>query len=234
MWLISNNTLVSDSGIFEGFCDYHCHLLPGVDDGIKEQEDTLYILEQWESLGVKDVWMTPHVMEDIPNETGDLKERFKNFQSVYRGQINLHLGVENMLDGLFLQRLDGRDLLTLGEATRLLVETSYFNPPIGMENIVSQVKEAGYTPILAHPERYQYMDMKDYAKWKEFGMLFQLNIPSLVGAYGIEVQKKAEALLSKGMYDYSGTDIHSVRAMELMLNSKISKKTAKAVKQIQK
>lgn len=233
MWLISNKTLVCDSGLFEGFCDYHCHLLPGVDDGIKEQEDTLYILEQWETLGVGEVWMTPHVMEDIPNEPADLKERFKHLQSAYTGQIKLNLGVENMLDGLFLQRLDERNLLTLGAAgTHLLVETSYYNPPMGMEGIVSKIKEAGYIPVLAHPERYQYMDMANYTKWKHAGMLFQLNIPSLVGAYGIDVQKKAEQLLGKHMYDCCGTDIHSVRAMEFTLNSKISKKTVRAVKEI--
>ena len=233
MWLISNKTLVSDSGIFEDFCDCHCHLLPGVDDGIKKQEDALYILDQWELLGMEEVWMTPHVMEDIPNETMDLTERFKSFCSAYTGQLRLHLAVENMMDGLFLQRLDERDLLPLGmSGIQLLVETSYFNPPMGMEDIVRKIKEAGYTPVLAHPERYQYMDMEHYMKWKNAGMLFQLNIPSLVGAYGIDVQKKAEMLLSKNMYDCSGTDIHSVQAMNFMLNSKISKKTVKAVKQI--
>lgn len=235
MWLISNNTLLSDSGIFEDFCDCHCHLLPGVDDGVKEQDETLCILETWESLGVREVWMTPHIMEDIPNGTDDLKERFQQFQSVYTGRLDLHLAAENMLDGLFLQRLDDRDLLTLGVVgNRLLVETSYFNPPMGMEGIMEKIKETGYTPVLAHPERYQYMDMKHYTKWKNMGVLFQLNIPSLVGAYGIDVQKKAETLLHKNMYDLCGSDIHSARTMDFMLNSKISKKTVTAVKQIQK
>ena len=51
----------------EGFRDCHCHLLPGVDDGVRELHETLKILERWKSLGVKEVWLTPHIMEDIPN-----------------------------------------------------------------------------------------------------------------------------------------------------------------------
>ena len=85
---------------------------------------------------------------------------------------------------------------------------------------------------MAHPERYQYMDKQDYKRWKQQGVLMQLNVPSLVGAYGLEVQKKAEWLLKEGMYDYCGTDTHSINQVELFLNSEISKKTVKMVKKI--
>ena len=233
MWLISDKTSLKDSGLFEGFCDHHCHLLPGVDDGVQEDEESFYILRQWESLGVEEVWLTPHIMGDIPNGTEDLKRRFETFQLAYAGQIELHLAAENMLDNLFLQRLEARDLLTLGiTGKHLLVETSYFNPPMDMKGIISKIQEAGYIPVLAHPERYQYMDIGHYINLKTSGVLFQLNIPSLVGAYGIEAQKKAEMLLEKRMYDCCGTDIHSARFMDYMLNSKVSKKTVKAIRKV--
>lgn len=233
MWLISNKILLKDSGIFEGFCDYHCHLLPNVDDGVQEAEESFYVLRQWESMGVEEVWLTPHIMGDIPNDTEDLKRKFEMFQAAYAGRIELHLAAENMLDNLFMQRLENHDLLTLGiTGMHLLVETSYFNPPIDMEGIINKMLDAGYIPVLAHPERYQYMDIGRYINLKSTGLLFQLNIPSLVGAYGIEVQKKAEMLLEKRMYDCCGTDIHSARFMDYMLNSKVSKKTVKAINQI--
>ena len=235
MWLVSNKILVKDSGIFERFCDYHCHLLPRVDDGVQEAEESFYILSQLESIGVEVVWLTPHIMGDIPNGTEDLKRRFEAFQSAYTGQIELHLAAENMLDNLFMQRLKARDLLTFGIAGKhLLVETSYFNPPMDMEGIINKIQNAGYIPVLAHPERYQYMDMRYYINLKKSNVLFQLNIPSLIGAYGVEAQKKAEMLLAKRMYDCCGTDIHSARHMDYMLNCKVSKKTAKAIKQIAK
>lgn len=233
MWLLSNEILLKDSGLFEGFCDCHCHLLPGVDDGVQEAEESYHILGQGELLGMEEVWLTPHIMEDIPSRTEDLKRRFEVFQSAYTGSVKLHLAAENMLDNLFSQRLETHDLLPLGTTGKhLLVETSYFNPPMDMDGIINKIQDAGYIPVLAHPERYQYMDIGHYINLKSSGVLLQLNIPSLVGAYGIEAQKKAEMLLGKRMYDCCGTDIHSARFLDYMLNSKVSKKTVKAIRQI--
>ena len=217
----------------EGFRECHCHLLPGVDDGVKELHETLKILELWQSLGVKEVWLTPHIMEDIPNKTLELKQKCEELKTVVPKGITLRLSAENMMDNLFLQRLEQRDLLPIGRDRRhLLVETSYYNPPMDMHRFFERIKESGYIPVLAHPERYQYMDMSTYKMWKEKGVMLQLNVPSLVGAYGPEVQYKAEKLLDKGMYDYCGTDTHSMRFVEYFLNGKISKKTVRKVQEI--
>lgn len=233
MWLISNKVGVAESGLLENFRDCHCHLVPDVDDGVKTFEDSIRILEKWDGLGVKEVWMTPHIMEDIPNKPDALTEEFENVKASFLGDVKLHLAAENMLDNLFLTRLDEGDLLPIGsDGKRLLVETSYYNPPMDMELFFEKIKEKGYIAILAHPERYQYMDMRDYKMWKDKGVLLQLNVPSLVGAYGPEVQWKAEKLLEKGMYDYCGTDTHSIRFVEYFLNSKIAKKTVKKVQEI--
>ena len=233
MWLLSNKVKVKDSGLLEGFRECHCHLLPGVDDGVKELHETLKILELWQSLGVKEVWLTPHIMEDIPNKTLELKEKCEEVKTVAPKGITLRLSAENMMDNLFLQRLEQQDLLPIGQDRRhLLVETSYYNPPMDMHRFIERIKESGYIPVLAHPERYQYMDMAHYKMWKEKGVLLQLNVPSLVGAYGPEVQYKAEKLLNKGMYDYCGTDTHSMRFVEYFLNGKISKNTVRKVQEI--
>lgn len=233
MWLLSNKVKVKDSGLLEGFRECHCHLLPGVDDGVKELHETLKILELWQSLGVKEVWLTPHIMEDIPNKTLELKQKCEELKTVAPKGIALRLSAENMMDNLFLQRLEQRDLLPIGrDRQHLLVETSYYNPPMDMHRFFERIKESGYMPVLAHPERYQYMDMSTYKMWKEKDVLLQLNVPSLVGAYGPEVQYKAEKLLDKGMYDYCGTDTHSMRFVEFFLNGKISKNTVRKVQEI--
>lgn len=233
MWLISNKVSMRDSGLLEGFRDCHCHLLPGVDDGVQEIEETLEILGLWEQAGVSEVWLTPHIMEDVPNKTAELRQQFAELKNTYQGVVKLHLAAENMMDRLFMERLKNGDLLTIGQSGRhLLVETSYYNPPMDLERIVEGIHEKDYTPVLAHPERYQYMDMDDFCKWKQKGVMFQLNVPSLVGAYGPVVQKKAEMLLDKGLYDYCGTDTHSMESTEIFLDSKISKNTVKKVQQI--
>ena len=217
----------------EGFCDCHCHLVPGVDDGVQELDETMQILEEWESLGVKEVWLTPHIMEDIPNEPAMLRDKFEGVTAFYTGDVKLHLAAEHMMDGPFLRRLEKNDVMPIGKnRDRLLVETSYYTPPMNLSEVIEKVKTRGYEPILAHPERYQYMDRQDYRRWKDRGVLLQLNVPSLVGAYGPEVQWKAEWLLKENLYDYCGTDTHSTGQMELFLNSMISKKAVKRVKQL--
>ena len=222
-----------ESRLLEGFRDCHCHLLPGVDDGVHKMDETMLILEEWEHAGVKEVWLTPHIMEDVPNEPAKLRQRFTELQKQYDGTIKLHLAAEHMMDGLFLKRLEEGNVLPIGKrGTRLLVETSYYTPPMNMQEIFDNIKKKGYEPILAHPERYQYMETNDYKKWKECGVLFQLNLPSLVEAYGPEVQRKAEWLLKENMYEYCGSDTHSINHMDYFLSSIISKKAVKKVRKI--
>ena len=233
MWLFSNKVTVRDSGLLEGFRDCHCHLLPGVDDGVQDKNEALLILEEWDLDGVKEVWLTPHIMEDIPNEAVALRNKLEFLTAYYKGNIKLHLAAEHMMDGLFIKLLEGNDVMPIGRGRdKLLVETSYYTPPMNMTNVIEMVNTKGFSPILAHPERYQYMDRNDYKLWKRRGLLLQLNVPSLVGAYGPEVQQKAEWLLKENMYDYCGTDTHSIGQMEIFLNSNISMKTVKKVKHL--
>ena len=233
MWLLSSKVSVFESRLLEGFRDCHCHLLPGVDDGVGKMNETMLILEEWEQAGVKEVWLTPHIMEDIPNEPAELRQKFSSLQKQYDGTIKLHLAAEHMMDGLFLKRLEEGNVMPIGErGKRLLVETSYYTPPMNMQKIFDNIKKKGYEPILAHPERYQYMETSDYKTWKKCGVLFQLNLPSLVMAYGPEVLRKAEWLLNENMYEYCGSDTHSINHVDLFLSSIISKKTVKKVRKI--
>ena len=218
MWPFKKRISLKDSGIFEGFTDWHSHILPGVDDGVQTMDEALEILRLYEELGVKTVWLTPHIMEDMPNTTAHLRERFAELQAAYTGPITLHLASENMLDNLFDERLDKNDLLPLGEnGDHLLVETSYFSPPMGLSNILLRIKAKGYYPVLAHPERYVYMDSADYRQLKDMGVKFQLNIFSLAGMYGTEAKKKAERLLTNGNCELTGSDCHRRAALEDVL-----------------
>lgn len=220
MWPFRKKQTLEESGFFRGFTDWHSHILPGVDDGVQTMKDALQILAEYERLGIKEVWLTPHIMEDIPNTTCHLRNRFAELQVACGGHVTLHLAAENMLDKLFEERLEQNDLLPLGEdGKHLLVETSYFNPPMGLQNILLRIKAKGYYPLLAHPERYLYMEDDDYQRLKSMNIKFQLNLFSLYGIYGKEAQKKAHRLLKAGMYDYTGTDLHSIEILKVVLQS---------------
>lgn len=225
MWIFSKKHNLKDIGVFQGLTDCHSHILPGVDDGVKTMDESLAILDRYEQLGMKTVWLTPHIMEDVPNKTDDLRARFETLLQNYKGGLTLHLGAENMIDNLFEERLKDGDLLTVGsEHDRLLVETSYFTPPYGFYDILETIKTKGLFPILAHPERYIYMSEKDYDRLKSMGVLFQMNLFSLVGLYGERAKKVAGELLKKGFYDYAGTDIHTIRIINHCLEEKIAQK----------
>ena len=206
---------VLESGILAKVEDRHSHILYGVDDGVRTEEDSLAILAWMRGLGLRTLWLTPHIMEDIPNTTAALRERFSELQAAYSGSVRLHLAAENMLDSLFEERLERDDLRPLGPGgDHLLVETSYFSAPAGFHELLGRIRARGFHPVLAHPERYVYMEDDDYRRLREEGVKFQLNLPSLTGHYGPLARKKAERLRKAGWYEFEGTDLHRITTLK--------------------
>ncbi len=224
-FMFFNKKTLIRHGVFDGFTDHHTHILPDVDDGVKTMSDALTILDDYEEMGVKEIFLTPHIQEYMPNTTKDLQDVYSKLTIEYKGTLKLHLAAEYMLDNLFAERFAARDLLFLfPEERMLLVETSYFNPPIALYDTLQSLIDEGITPVLAHPERYMYMNMADYRKLKAMKVLFQLNVPALIDMYGIQVRQKANDLLDDGMYDFCGTDIHSRSLVHALHGQKIKKK----------
>jgi len=245
---------IARSGILQGSTDYHCHLLPGVDDGVKKPETTVKILKLMQENGVKEVWFTPHVMEEMPNRPDSLREQFQAFQSFIGGSqlsalSSSHLGEGGLSTGGSFpigesgDRGYGGGLLHLAAEhmldsdfsleralqlshrdNQLLVETSYFTPPYNLRQQLKAIQQAGVYPLLAHPCRYNYMSYKDYEELHAMGIHFQLNLPALTGQYGPDVEKKALWLLKHGYYQCTGTDTHSLASYVRFLDAKIPRK----------
>ena len=223
MWPFVKKKSIKESNLLAGGCDFHSHLLPGVDDGIATLQESVEALTAYEGSGISDIWLTPHIMEDFPNKIDKLREHHAVLCSAYKGKITLHLAAEYMLDGAFDDLLDKNEFLPIGKGgNHLLVETSYFTPPINLDSTLQRIKSKGYHPLLAHPERYIYMDKARYNELRDKGIKFQLNIMSLVGAYGYEAQKKAEWMLKNDMYTVAGSDLHSAEALELISQVKLN------------
>jgi len=204
---LQRKTTLCDSGLLQGAADHHSHILFGVDDGVRSLEESLAILDWYAGCGISHLWCTPHIMEDVPNTTDGLKARFQELKAAYKGPLQLHLAAEYMLDNLYQERLEAKDILLHGE-DRILVETSTIAPPLQMQEILERTMSLGYRPILAHPERYRYMRPEDYSRLQSMGVLMQLNLPSLTGLYGKDVMARAQWLLKRGFYHLSGSDCH--------------------------
>ena len=430
MFFFNKKQTIAASGILQDAVDHHSHILPGVDDGVETMAEALRILAIYEALGIKELWLTPHIMEDIPNTPQKLSARFNELKAAYTGNITLHLAAEYMIDnnlhkliqkidspslprgavqskpckatpplfrgevvedrrgeektkesplGLtkgegdntnnFLYSLEGRwhelsevtegnqtnncpsyvrgasdavaegvditnpqeidspslprgavqskpfqetpplfrgevvedrrgekktteclmrhelsevtegnqtnncpsyvrgasdavaegvditntqvinspskreypkgegvetnKLLPIGTAGKhILVETSYFTPPMRLHETLRKIKSLGYHPILAHPERYMYMEKEEYLELHEEGIKFQLNLASLAGGYGKAVKKKAEWLLKKELYSIAGSDLHCEDAIEFITGCRLGEKEMKQVEQL--
>ncbi len=217
--IFSRKYSIQESGILGMIEDRHSHILYGVDDGVRTEEDSLALLGWLHGLGLRTLWLTPHIMEDIPNTTDALCARFDGLCLAAGPGISLRLAAEYMIDTLFEKRLEEGDLLCMEDKT-VLMETSVWSSPYHLPELLDKTMRAGYRPLLAHPERYRYMEMKDYVKLTDMGVRLQMNLPSLTGYYGRDERMKAVRLLSDGLYSFVGSDCHGLRSLKRIYSVK--------------
>lgn len=231
MWPFSSKIGLEDSGLLQGFTDCHCHLLPGVDDGVRTTQEAEAALAHFEKLGIRTVWLTPHITASKPSTTAFLRQRFDKLAEAYHGGITLRLSAEYTLDRLFCERFEAGDLLPWGKyGNRLLVEVSDSEAPGKCHELLDSITAKGFAPILAHPERCRHANILDYLELKARGVEFQLNLFSLVGLYGSRAKENAEMLLDEGLYEYAATDFHNLGAMASALREGLDKETIEQVK----
>lgn len=193
--------------------DIHSHLLHGIDDGARTFQDTLRLTKALQGFGVSQFITTPHIIQYVWDNTHDqiLSKKETTVAELEKNKISIPFSAaaEYLMDDQFVRLFQSGELLTLKD-NYVLVEMSYINAPIQLYSILFDLQVAGYIPVLAHPERYLFYhnNFREYEKLKRAGCLFQLNLLSVVGYYGAEITKIAEQLLSKGMYNYVGSDVH--------------------------
>lgn len=198
---------------FQGAGDVHCHLLPGVDDGFPTTEKSLAALKVLENHGVARMVLTPHFMKEYSdNDREHITQVFAAFadEAAKVCKIRLHVAGEYMLDSNFPNHFS-QGFLTLDKGgNHVLCETSYMMYEHDAAGMLYEIMCEGYQPVIAHPERYEYAQKKDYFRWKDKDYEFQLNLLSLAGAYGGTAFAKSHYLLKEGYYDYVGSDMHNL------------------------
>ncbi len=198
--------------------DMHSHLIPGIDDGAKNVEDSLAIIQGLKELGFHHLITTPHTLQDIhPNTSEKILEAYALLEGKIPEGISLKVSSEYFLDEQFLDQLQQDALLPL-PGNKLLVEFSQIIRPHDLEENLFQIRLKGYELILAHPERYLFFHKQfDYYKrLKEMGVELQVNALSLTSHYGKHIQQIAEKLIKNELIDYVGTDIHHLRHLEVL------------------
>jgi protein-tyrosine phosphatase len=215
--------------------DMHSHLLPGLDDGVQSFEESEAIIVKFQQLGYKKLITTPHVMSDFYRNSNDDIRNKLNEVNVMLAQksidITLEAAAEYYLDEVLMHRLqDDDELLTFGNRY-LLFETNFMTEPLNLKEFIFLATTKGYKPVLAHPERYLYLQSK-FEKAEDLidrGVLFQLNIASLSGYYSKPAQTTAQKLIDKGHVHFLGSDCHTLQHIQLAAETRKNKYFQKAI-----
>jgi len=193
--------------------DMHSHLVPGVDDGSKSTEDSLELIRGLASLGYRKLITTPHIMSDLyPNDGKALKQKADALREVLlKENINVELecSAEYFLDDHFLELLRNGKLEPFS-ANYILFEMSFMEKSPLLQEAIFELQNAGYIPILAHPERYTYLHRTydAYQSLVDQGVHLQLNINSVTGHYSPQVAEISEKLLKDDLISFLGSDCH--------------------------
>ena len=216
--------------------DVHSHLIPGIDDGAKDYETSLACIAEMQRQGINKIYVTPHFQKyRFNNDEDDVVERFEKLkQLVAENNIDVSLNIagEYLIDDGFREKINsGKKLLTLKD-NYLLVEFSFNQSMFGIEELFFDVQMKGYEVILAHPERYSYLNKnsKLLANLKEQGIYFQSNVLSFGGFYGSEPMRLAYQYVENGWIDFLGTDIHGLRYRDALINTCKNSKFVKMIK----
>ena len=206
--------------------DIHSHLIPGIDDGSPDMDTTINLIQEMQKLGFSKVITSPHVMSDFyKNSSETILKGLAAVRAELKMQ-NIKMEVdavaEYYLDYDFEQKIGQQKLLTFG-ANYLLVELSFVEAPKTLLDIIFKLQLEGYKVVLAHPERYHYLEMKDYKDLVSRGVFLQINWLSLIDYYSPKIKNKTEDLISANMVSFVGTDCHNKHHAELYIKCQTKK-----------
>lgn len=190
--------------------ELHNHVLFQVDDGATSIEQSKWMIEDALNNNVDILVCTPHYNEKYKQIKKDCEERLSLLQSHFKNKINLYLGLEIMLSDNVPQLLAQKSIWSINNSRYLLVEFPMDEVNDNAEDILSQILEQGYIPIIAHPERHHelYNKKKFIKKLVDMGCLFQLNAGSLLGKHGKFAKNNAQEMLQEGLYSAISSDAH--------------------------
>ena len=197
--------------------DMHSHVLPGIDDGAQTPEESIALIRKMMDLGIKKIIATPHIMADYYKNTAETINASLALLKAELKKENIDIAVEaaaeHYFDETFEARVNKQELMIMGD-NYVLFEFSFINQPPNAIPVIQKLKDLGYKPILAHPERYPYLELDQFKSLHDWGLSFQLNTISLTGYYGKDAKKLAESLIDHQLIDFISSDMHHLRHAE--------------------
>ena len=205
-----------------GFIDLHCHWIAAIDDGARTTDESLAMLRGLRDAGFDRVVATPHMRPGMfDNDRAALQAAFEAMRPVITGPAAgklpaVHLASEHFFDDVVFGRLVRGEALPYPGGKCVLVEVGQGAFPARLQHRFFDVKRAGLTPVLAHPERYEpvWKDDACLDPLLDAGAHLLLDVCSLVGKYGRAPQRAAEKLLEDDAYEAACSDAHKPKDVE--------------------
>ena len=213
--------------------DIHTHILNNIDDGSKSLNESISILKQYEKEKIDKIVLTPHYIENSEYSVQN-EEKRKKFEllkeEVKRQNINVDLFLANevYLSNNILTLLKEDKIMTINNSRYLLIEFPMVNEDPNALNIIYNLKLSGITPVIAHPERYIYVqeNIDKVLEYINLGALLQVNKGSLFKKYGKGAYKTVKKLIKRKLVYFIASDVHSMNGIYS------TKKTIKKLKEI--
>ncbi len=190
--------------------DFHSHIIPNIDDGSQSIEDTICMLEEAKKVGFTDIISTSHYIEDYYEvDEKKRKEYIDNIQKEVEG-INIIIGSEIYVTHNIVNLINEKKASTINNTRYVLFELPMNSNVLYLKNVIFSLLENKFIPIIAHPERYSFIQKNPnwLIEYIEMGVLFQANFGSIYGIYGKECQKTVQLLLKNNMIHFLGSDVH--------------------------
>lgn len=194
--------------------DLHSHILPNIDDGSSSALETFMMLKEAEKSGFTDIIATPHyILEATEQNKQDVINQIKEINQAAREQgihVKVHPGEEIYAVPNLTELIAQDKIITLNLSKHILIEFAMHDKPRFMENLIFELCNLGYIPVIAHPERYDYVkdNVNIVSDLQNMGALIQCNYGSLIGKYGHTAQKIVIKLLKNKQVDFMGSDCH--------------------------
>ena len=194
--------------------DLHTHILPSVDDGAQSLEDAKIMLQEARQAGFTKIVLTSHYM--MPSYTVNENERELRKEKLQKEtNLLLYLASEIYLSEDIVTKIREKEASTIANTNYLLLELPFHTKPLYLESAIYEIQEKGYRPILAHPERYEFIQKKPtlVEEFLQKGVLMQGNFGSYIGQYGKKAQILIQKLLQAKQIQFLGTDSHRPRGI---------------------
>lgn len=208
--------------------DFHSHILPNIDDGARNIEQTAQILKEAQEAGFSKIISTSHYIEEYyESDENERKELLQKAQEK-TNNIELYLGNEIFISSEMIQLLKDKKASTINNSKYVLFELPMNSKPMNTKEIIYRLIENDYIPVIAHPERYTYVqnDPEYVKELFDMGALFQSNYGSIIGMYGTKAKKTVKKLLKENLIQFLGSDVH--------YENQIYPKIKKAIKKLRK